>query len=121
MTGISINVVCNGQKDPSRWLTIQRASEDEVTIRLQDLVHPGMGSNLKSFTCPLPILRDVTKSGFVQIRVQEGYCQFKAKGQLVDITFKGSGDRTTTRCEVELREFADLLQAKQPERAVVSA
>ena len=120
MTGKSINVVSNGQKDPSRWLTILPSKDDEVMIKLQDLVHPGMGSNLKSFSCPVPILRDVVKSGFVQIRVADGYCQFKANGDVVDITFKGMGDKSTTRCEVHMQEFTELVNA-QVKRDTVSA
>lgn len=107
----SIHVLFEGEKDESRWLTILPGGEEEALVRLQDIVHPGMQSGLKSFNCPLFVLSDVLKDGFVQIRLAEGYCQFRSRGDLVEICFEGLGDDHATECVVSKSEFAELVNS----------
>jgi hypothetical protein len=105
----SIHVLFEGEKDESRWLTILPGGEGEALVRLNDMVHPGMQSSLKSFKCPLFVLSDVLKDGFVQIRLAEGYCQFRSRGDAVEVCFEGLGDDRATECVVSKSEFAELV------------
>ena len=107
----SIHVLLDGERDESRWLAILPGGEDEALVRLQDMVHPGMQSSLKSFKCPLYVLNDVLRDGFVQLRMQEGYCQFRSRGDVVDVCFEGLGDGHATECEVSKSEFAELVRS----------
>lgn len=105
----SIYVMCGGEKDLSRWLTVSAVSPGHCVVKLQDLVHPGMPSSLKQFECPTSLLLDVQREGFFQVTNEQGYCQMRAVRDTVEISFRGAGDGQIQSCEVSRADYDGLV------------
>lgn len=114
----AIHVHCDGEKDDSRWLTIVRADEGNVTLKLQDMTHPGMRSSLTSVECHANVLRDLERDGFVQIADEAGFCQLRTfENDVIEVCFRGRDDDQQTCCEISRGEFETHLERIAPKTA----